>query len=59
MAGITSGKPTNLYEFVDGTVGYFSLGAPPWQEAGDLVGTDLEKGRRILEERGTPGGKAG
>ena len=59
MIDITGGKPTNLYEFVDGTVGYFALSAPPWQEAGDLVGTDLERARRILDERATPGGKAG
>ncbi len=59
MADATGSKPANLYEFVDGTVAYFALDAPPWQEAEDLVGTDLERARRILDERATPGGKAG
>ena len=59
MADATGGKPGNLYEFVDDTVAYFTLDAPPWAEADALAGIDLERARRILDERGTPGGKAG
>ena len=59
MADITGGKPANLYEFVDDTVAYFTLDAPPWREAQDLKGEALDRAREILNERGTPGGKAG
>ncbi len=59
MADATGGKPGNLYEFVDDTVAYFTLDAPPWREAEDLKGEALERAREILNERGTPGGKAG
>ena len=59
MADATGGKPANIYEFVDDTVAYFALDAPPWQEAEELKGTDLERARRILDEGATPGGKAG
>ena len=59
IADATGGKPGNLYEFVDDTVAYFTLDAPPWEEADALAGIDLERARRILDERGTPGGKAG
>ena len=59
MADATGGKPGNLYEFVDDTVAYFALDAPPWEEAQDLKGEALDRAREILNERGTPGGKAG
>ena len=38
MADATGGKPANIYEFVDDTVAYFALDAPPWQEAEELEG---------------------
>ena len=38
---------------------YFALDAPPWEEAQDLKGEALDRAREILNERGTPGGKAG
>ena len=59
MADATGGKAGNLYEFVDDTVAYFALYAPPWREAEELKGEALERAREILNERGTPGGKAG
>ena len=59
MADATGGRPANIYEFVDDTVADFALDTPPWQEAEELVGTDLERAKRILDERATPGGKAG
>ena len=59
MADATGGKPGNLYEFVDDTVAYFTLDAPPWREAEELKGEALERASEILNERGTPGGKAG
>ena len=43
-----------LYQFADGSVGYFALEAPPWQEAGEITGEGLERALPILENRGKP-----
>ena len=58
MTHATGGKPATIYEFVDGSVAYFALGTPSWQEADELQGWALENARRILDERAAPGGKA-
>ena len=58
MTDATGGKPATLYEFVDGSVAYFALGTPSWQEADELQGWALENARRILDERAAPGRKA-
>lgn len=54
----TGGVPANLYQFVDGSVGYFAYGAPSWQEADELTGSALQLAKNIIKLRGTPGGKA-
>ena len=41
VPGATGGRPATIYEFLDGSVGYFALGTPPWQEAGEITGKDL------------------
>ena len=48
-----------VYEFADGSVAYFAPEAPDFDEVGELKGADLAFGRRILDERGMPGGMAG
>ena len=55
MTDATGGKPATLYEFVDGSVAYFALGTPSWQEADELQGGALETAMRILDERAAPG----
>ena len=50
----TAGCAAILYEFCDGSVGYFALEAPPWREAGEVTGRALEEALQVLEERGTP-----
>ena len=52
MTDATGGKPATLYEFVDGSVAYFALGTPSWQEADELQGWALETARRILGREG-------
>ena len=54
----TAGCAAILYEFCDGSVGYFALEAPRWREAGEVTGRALEEALQVLEERGTPGRKA-
>ena len=39
--GATAGCAVILQEFCDGSVGYFALEAPPWQEAGEVTGRAL------------------
>ena len=39
--GATAGCAAILQEFCDGSVGYFALEAPPWQEAGEVTGRAL------------------
>ena len=52
----TSGRPAIIYEYHAGSVAYFTPDAPDFAEAGELKGDDLAAARRILEERGLPGG---
>ena len=54
----TGGCTATIYEFLDGSVGYFAFGAPPWQEAGEITGGIREQALHVLESRGGPGGKA-
>ncbi len=54
----TGGCTATIYEFLDGSVGYFAFGAPPWQEAGEITGSVREQALHVLESRGVPGGKA-
>ena len=56
---VTELRAATIYQFLDGSVGYFSPDAPMWQEAGDLTGQDLDKALEILQQRGLPGGKSG
>ena len=54
----TGGCTATIYEFLDGSVGYFAFGAPPWQEAGEITGEVREQALHVLKSRGGPGGKA-
>ena len=54
----TGGCTATVYEFVCGSVAYFAPEAPDFAEAGELKGADLARTRRILDERGMPGGMA-
>ena len=54
----TGGCTATIYEFLDGSVGYFAFGAPSWQEAGEITGEVRERALHVLESRGGPGGKA-
>ena len=53
----TGGCAATLYQFLDGSVAYFDLDAPMWQEAGDLTGQDLDKALEILQQQGLLGSK--
>ena len=55
----TGGRPATIYEYRNGSVAYFAPEAPDFVEAGELKGDDLAAARRILDERGLPGGNAG
>ena len=46
---VTGGISATLYQFADGSVGYFALAAPPWQEAGEITGVGFEQALLILE----------
>ena len=54
----TAGCTAMLHEFLDGSVSYFALEAPPWWEAGELTGDALHRALQISKERGVLGGKA-
>ena len=45
----TGGCPAAIYRFADSSVGYFALGAPPWQEAGEITGEALLKIGPLLD----------
>ena len=53
----TGGCAAATYQFLDGSVGYFTPDAPMWREAGEVAGPDLAKTLEFLQRRGTPGGK--
>ena len=55
----TGGCAATIYQFLDGSVGYFAPDAPMWREAGDVTGQHLEKALEILQRQAVPGGKAG
>ena len=57
LRSATGGCTATIYRFLDGSVGYFALDAPMWQEAGDLTSQDLDKALEVLQQRGVPGGK--
>ena len=48
----TGGCTATIYQFLDGSVGYFAPDAPMWREAGDLTGQNLAKALEILQRRG-------
>ena len=54
----TGGCTAAIYELLDGSVGYFAFGAPPWQEAGEITGEFRGQALHVLEGRGVPSGKA-
>ena len=58
LRAATGGCTATLYQFLDGSVGYFALDAPMWWEAGEITGQDLDKALAILQQRGAPGGRA-
>ena len=43
----------NIYQFSCGSVAYFAPDAPDFREAGELVGDDLDKALRVLDDRGS------
>ena len=53
----TGGCTATIYQFLDGSVGYFAPDAPMWREAGALTGPDLDGALEILQRRGVPGGE--
>ena len=53
----TGGCAATIYQFLDGSVGYFAPDAHMWQEAGEVTGPDLAKALEILQRQGVPGGK--
>ena len=59
LRAATAGCAATLYQFLDGSVGYFAPAAPMWREAGDLISQDLDKALEVLQQRGEPGGKSG
>jgi hypothetical protein len=52
----TGGSAATLYQFVNGSIAYFTLAAPPWREAGEVTGKAQEKALQVLEVQGIPGG---
>jgi len=54
----TGSRPATIYEYHAGSVAYFAPDAPDFAEAGELKGDALTTARRILDERGLPGGNA-
>ena len=54
----TGGRTANIYLFACGSVAYFAPDAPDFQEAGELVGDDLDKALRVLDDREAPDGNA-
>ena len=46
---VTGGCPATIYQFLDGSVGYFALGTLPWQEAGEITGEALLKFKRMFD----------
>ena len=59
LRATTGGCTATIYQFLDGSVGYFAPAAPMWREAGEITGPDLAKALEILQRRGLLGGKAG
>ena len=55
----TGGRRANIYQFACGSVAYFALDAPDFQEAGELKGADLAAAQRILDEWGISGEMSG
>ena len=42
LSAATGGCTATVYQFPDGSVGYFAPEAPMWREAGEVTGQDLE-----------------
>ena len=53
------GCAATIYQFLDGSVGYFAPDAPMWREAGEVTGQDLDRALEVLHQQGVPGGKVG
>ena len=57
LRGATRGCTATIYQFLDGSVGYFAPDAHMWQEAGEVTSPHLTKALEILQRQGVPGGK--
>ena len=49
-----SGRTAIIYEYHTGSIAYFAMDAPDYQEAWELTCTDLASAQRILDEWGCP-----
>ena len=48
LSEATGSCAATVYQFADGSVAYFALDAPSWQEADEVTGRALERALRAL-----------